>query len=304
VLQLILWIGISQSKFYNWRNRYGKPNEHNGLVPREHWLDNWERTAILEYHQRHPLEGYRRLTFMMLDEDIVAVSPSTVYRVLSSAGLLKRWNKNPNKKGSGFSQPQHPHEHWHVDVSHINICGTFYYLCSVLDGWSRYVVHWELRESMKESEIEIIIQRSRECYPDASPRIITDNGPQFIAREFKEYIRISGMSHVRTSPYYPQSNGKIERYHRTLKSECIRQGVLLSLEDARDVVEDFVNHYNTIRLHSAIGYVTPYARLTGRDKEVFEERDAKLKTARSARKAKPIKAPEFDVIQSCQIGLD
>jgi len=179
VLQLILWIGVSRSKFYNWRVRYGKPNEHNGLVPREHWLDDWERTAILEYHQRHPLEGYRRLTFMMLDEDIVAVSPSTVYRVLSRAGLLKRWNKNPNKKGSGFSQPQNPHEHWHVDVSHINICGTFYYLCSVLDGWSRYVVHWELRESMKESEIEIIIQRSRECYPDASPRIITDNGPQF-----------------------------------------------------------------------------------------------------------------------------
>jgi len=96
-------------------------------------------------------------------------------------------------------------------------------------AWSRYVVHWELRESMKESEIEIIIQRSRECYPDASPRIITDNGPQFIAREFKEYIRISGMSHVRTSPYYPQSNGKIERYHRTLKASASGQECYWSL---------------------------------------------------------------------------
>ncbi len=92
---------------------------------------------------------------------------------------------------------------------------------------------------MKEAEIETIIQRAREKYPDVSPRIISDNGPQFIAREFKEYIRVTGMTHIRTSPYYPQTNGKLERYHRTIKSECIRPGVILSLEDARIVVEDY-----------------------------------------------------------------
>ena len=282
----IVWLGISTSKFYNWKKRYGKVNEHNGLVPRDFWLEEWEKAAIIDFHRQHPLEGYRRLAFMLLDRDIVAVSPSSVYRVLSSAGLLKRWNRKESKKGTGFRQPLRPHDHWHVDISYINVCGTFYYLCSVLDGCSRYIVHWEIRESMSESDVEIIIQRARERFPDTSPRIISDNGPQFVARDFKEFIRLTGMQHVRTSPYYPQSNGKIERWHKSLKSEWIRPGVLLSLQDAREAVGDFVHHYNTIRLHSAIGYVTPEARLMGREQQIFKERDAKLEAAREARKAK------------------
>ena len=133
-------------------------------------------------------------------------------------------------------QPLAPHEHWHVDVSYINIAGTFYYLCSLLDGCRRSIVHWELRESMTEADVEIILQRGRENYPHAKPRIISDNGPQFIARDFKEFIRIAGMTHVRTSPYYPQSNGKIERWHKSLKADCIRPGVPLNLQDARRLV--------------------------------------------------------------------
>jgi transposase InsO family protein len=110
---------------------------------------------------------------------------------------------------------------------------------------------------MKESDVEIILQRAREKFPDAKPRIISDNGPQFIAKDFKEFIRISGMTHVRTSPYYPQSNGKLERYHKTIKVTCIRINTPLSLGDARRLVADFVEHYNNTRLHSAIGYITP-----------------------------------------------
>ena len=88
-------------------------------------------------------------------------------------------------KGTGFEQPLQPHQHWHIDVSYINLCGTFYYLCSVLDGFSRFLVHWDLRESMTEAEIEIILQGAKEKYPEAKPRIISDNGPQFIARDLK-----------------------------------------------------------------------------------------------------------------------
>jgi transposase InsO family protein len=104
---------------------------------------------------------------MMMDADIVAVSPSSVYRVLTDAGLLQRWNRKPSRKGTGFNQPVKAHEHWHIDISYINICGTFYYLCSILDGFSRYIVHWEIREAMKESDVEIILQRAREKFPDA-----------------------------------------------------------------------------------------------------------------------------------------
>jgi putative transposase len=277
---------LSRSKYYEWRDRYGKANEHNVLIPRDHWLEPWEKDAIIDFHHRFPLEGYRRLTFMMLDRDIVAVSPSSTYRVLKGAGLLDCWKPKPSLKGTGFVQPLGPHEHWHVDVSYLNICGTFFYLCSLLDGCSRAIVHWELRETMTEADVEIILQRSLEKYPHAKPRIISDNGPQFIARDFKEFIRIAGLTHVRTSPYYPQSNGKIERWHKSLKNDCIRPGVPLNLQDARRLVTRFVEHYNTVRLHSAIGYITPADKLDGKEEAIFAARDQKLLQARETRKIK------------------
>ena len=171
-------------------------------------------------------------------------------------------------------------------ISYINLVGTFYYLCTVLDGYSRTVIHWDLRESMTEQDVEIILQRAHERYPLARPRIISDNGPQFIAKDFKEFIRISGMTHVRTSPNYPQSNGKIERWHHTLKGECIRVRTPLSLEEARRLIVQFVTHYNEVRLHSAIDYITPKDKLQGRADQILQDRDRKLQQAREGRQRK------------------
>jgi putative transposase len=281
--RFITWLEVTASKFYSWRQRYGRVNEHNGWVPRDFWLEDWEKQAIIGFHLKNPLEGYRRLTFMMLDDDVVAVSPSSVWRVLSQAGLLRRWNGAASKKGTGFQQPAEAHQHWHIDVSYINIAGTFYYLCSVLDGYSRFIVHWDLRESMTEADIEIIPQAAKEKHPQAKPRIISDNGPQFIARDFKEFIRIAGMTHVRTSPYYPQSNGKLERWHKSLKNECIRPGTPLTPEDGRRLIQQYVDHYNMVRLHSAIGFVTPADMLAGRQEAIHAARDRKLEEARRQR---------------------
>jgi transposase InsO family protein len=284
--QLVKWLGIGMSKFYDWKQLHGKVNEHNALVPRDHWLEAWEKEAILAFHADHPLEGYRRQTYLMLDANIVAASPATVYRVLKDAGCFERWNRAESAKGTGFVQPLAPHDHWHVDVSYVNVCGTFYYLISVLDGCSRFLVHGELRESMKEADVEIVLQRAREKFPLAASRIISDNGPQFVAKDFKEFIRLCGMTHVRTSPYYPQSNGKIERWHGTLKRDCLRPNVPLSLEEARRLVDRFVDDYNHRRLHSAIGYVTPADKLAGRETMIFAERDRKLVEARERRAAR------------------
>jgi putative transposase len=156
---------------------------------------------------------------------------------LERCSWISKWNGKPSKKGTGFEQPLAAHHQCRLDVSYINISGTFYYLCSILDGCSRYIVNWDLRESMTEAEIEVILERAKELHPEARPRIISDNGPQFIAKDFNEFIRISGMTHVRTSPSYPQSNGNIERWHKSLKGECIRPGTPLSLGDARRLVE-------------------------------------------------------------------
>ncbi len=258
-------------------------NEHNSWIPRDHWLTDAEKQSIIRFHFDQPLEGYRRLTYMMLDADVVAVSSSSVYRVLKEADLIGCSTSKPSKKGTGFVQPLAPHKHWHIDISYINLAGTFYYMFSILDGYSRLIVHWDIRQQMLESDVEIILQEAREKYPDATPRIISDNGPQFIAKDFKQFIRISGMTHVRTSPYYPQSNGKLERYHRTIKNDCIRPGTPLTLNDAKTLVTSFVENYNERRLHSAIGYITPLDKLLGREEAIFKARDAKLEAARLAR---------------------
>jgi transposase InsO family protein len=222
VRQFLGWLGIAASKFPDGTARSGAANEHNALVPRDGWLEPWETAAILEFHRGHPLEGYRRLAFIMLDADVVAVSPSSVDRVLRQAGVIQPRYHKPSLKGKGFQQPLRAHDHGHVDISSIHIAGTFFSLCSLLDGSSRSLVHGEIRETMTEAEVETIIPRARERFPDERPRIIADNGPQFLAKDFPEFIRICGMTHVRTSPYYPQSNGKRERWSKTLKGECIR----------------------------------------------------------------------------------
>ncbi len=189
-------------------------------------------------------------------------------------------------------QPLRPHEHWHVDVSYINVSGTFNYLTSLLDGQSRFIVHWEIRESMTERDVETIVQRALEQHPNAKPRIISDNGPQFIARDFKEFIRVAGITHVRTSPHYPQSNGKLKRWHGSLKRECVRLAALSSSEEARSRISSYVAHYNNCRLHSAIGYVTPADKLAGLDEVIFAERDRKLEEARD-RRATARRAPRM-----------
>ncbi len=290
--QIVGWLGIAESTFHDWQRRAGLPNRHNASVPRDFWILPEERAAILAAHARCPDDGYRRLCYMLLDADEVAVSPATVYRVLSAAGRLRPVALEPSKKGTGFHQPTAPHAHWHIDISYLSICGTFYYLCSILDGFSRAIVHWDIAESMREADVELIVQRALERFPGVQPRIISDNGPQFVADDFKAFIRLVGLTHVRTSPYYPQSNGKKERWYKTLKVEAIRKRTPLSLADARAVVEAFVLYYNTQRLHSAIGYVTPQAMLEGRAEAIIEGRRAKLAAARQKRRDAHLAQPE------------
>ncbi len=282
--RLLGWLELSPGKYHAWKKRQGQPNDHNAKVPSRHWLLAWEREAIIAFAREHPLEGYRRLCYLMIDAAVVACAPSTVYRVLKSAGLLQSWEVKPSSKGQGFEQPTAAHQHWHIDISYLNIAGTFYYLCSILDGYSRFIVHWALAERMTTADVEIVLQAARERVPGATPRVISDNGPQFIARDFKEYIRLCGMTHVRTSPHYPQSNGKLERYHKSLKSEAIRPNSPVSLTDARGIVGRYVEDYNTQRLHSAIGYVTPQAKLEGRESAIFAQRHQRLGQARAARR--------------------
>jgi putative transposase len=286
LVRLLGWLQLSPRKFHRWKDRYGKANEHNAMIPRDHWIEPHERAAIIAFARDYPLEGYRRLTFMMLDRNVAAVSPATTYRLLKAAGFIGLRPPRPSAKGKGFVQPLAPHEHWHIDFSYLNIGGTFYYLCSVLDGCSRALLAWDIRPQMTEADSEIVLQRAREAYPNARPQVISDNGPQFVARDFKEFIRLWQATHVFCSPHYPQSNGKLERFHRTLKEQAIRPKTPLNLADAKRIVGEFIDYYNTVRLHSAIGYIAPADRLAGHHTAIFAARDKKLESARQARQIK------------------
>ena len=282
--KLLQLIGISSSKYYSWIDRKDQLNNHNGIIPKQHWILDFERQAIIGYAKEHLGEGYRRLTYMMIDDNIAAVSPSTTYRVLKSAGLLNRWNKiKKSSKGNGFIQPTAPHQHWHNDIKYVNFRGSFLFLISVIDGYSRYIVHHELRMSMQEFDVEITVQRALEKYPGFKPRLITDNGPQYISKDFAEYLKFAGLQHIRTSIAYPQSNGKIERYHRTIHEECFAAKSMINLEDARDQIAKFIDYYNNKRLHSSLFYLTPDDFLNNRITEKLNERNTKLLLAKKAR---------------------
>lgn len=285
---MLIWLELSTGKYYNWKRRKYHKNEHNGHIPKSHWILPWEREAIIAYRHEHPEEGYRRLCYMMLDENVAAVSPSTVYRILKAEKLLTTQWRYEKTKGSGFEQPTRPHQHWHLDITYINFKGTFVYLAALVDGYSRYIVHYELKTSMEAIDIEIMLERARLKFPDASPVLITDNGPQFIAKELKIYLNLMNITHRRTRFFYPQSNGKSERFNQSCKNEFVRRHSFLSLQDLLNQLAYYIKIYNTVRLHSAIGYITPYNMLMGRQEEIFSERRAKLERARQKRMEKSI----------------
>lgn len=161
--------------------------------------------------------------------------------------------------------------------------GTFLFLIGILDGYSRYLVHHELRSSMEHKDVILVVERAREKFPQANPRVISDRGGQFITREFKQYLRWAGLTQTLISVSYPQSSGKIERFYTTIKGECPRKSSFLSIEDARRIIDDFVIYYNNQRLHNALDYIAPLALIAGRKEEVLKKRAEELGKTRALR---------------------
>ena len=153
-----------------------------------------------------------------------------------------------------------------------------------MDGYSRYILHHELRANMTEYDVELTIQKALDKHPKEKPRIISDNGGQFISKDFQEFIKIAELTHIKTSVAYPQSNGKLERFHRSIGIECLNTKSFISIEDARDNIKKYIEFYNTTRLHSALGFLTPVIFLMGNPKEHFKIRDEKLMDATKNRK--------------------
>jgi len=164
------------------------------------------------------------------------------------------------------------------------------FFTSVLDGYSRFIVHWDLRASMTTDDVELVIQRALESLPKgvSKPRLISDNGPQYISTEFRSYLRDQEVVHSRIRVGHPQSNGKIERFHKSLKSECIRVSPLGDLDEAWEIIKSYVQAYNHERLHASLNDLTPSDYLKGLEHVTkrLEDRKAALETARKIRREK------------------
>lgn len=284
--KLTKFADLSISKFSEW-NRDHSGTKRNRKVPCSNRIADTEKERVVDFKKANPTIGYRALCWMMVDRSIAFISPSSVLRILAEAGLNTKWTHTPGEpKKKGFDQPVAVHEQWHTDISYVNYKGTFVYLIAVLDGFSRSILAWDIRTSMTDFDVSIVLFRACEKWimgTEFHPRVITDNGKQFFSKEYKMALRESGLTHTKTAPYHPQSNGKIERFHGTAKSEFLRIAPVYSLEHMKREFNQWVDHYNRVRLHSAIGYVAPYDVLEGRRDAILEERKRKLERARKTR---------------------
>ena len=277
---LLKFAGISQRTWSEWMQRRDIPTKHNNNIPKNYYLTPEEISAIVLFCTLNQLKGYRMLCYEMIDKNIAFVACSSVYNIIKRYNLGKKWAETVEMKKHGFDQPKAVHEQWHIDFSYIKINGVFYYFLGILDGFSRKMLNWRLCENMSGINAEILVAETKELYPEAvNVRIISDNGSQFISKDFAELLVLLEFTHTFTSANHPQSNGKLERFNRTLKSEHVRRSAYLNYKDACIRMAQWIAYYNSERLHSAIWYLTPNDVFNGRTAKRLAERKEKLHTA-------------------------
>ena len=277
---ILRYAGISQRTWRDWGKRRGVQTKHNNNIPKNYHLTPEEIAAIVIYCTTNPLKGYRMQCWEMVDKNVAFVSTGSVYNVIKRNNLGKKWAEVEELKKHGFDQPKAVHEQWHIDFSYIKVAGAFYYFLGILDGFSRKMLNWKLCQNMEGINAEILVAETKELYPEAvNVRIISDNGSQFISKDFAELIVFLEFGHTFTSANHPQSNGKLERFNRTLKSEHVRRSAYLNYQDACMRMSDWIAYYNCQRLHSAIWYLTPNDVFENRTSARIAERKEKLHTA-------------------------
>lgn len=284
VRRILTHLGLTPARYRGWVAREARDQltDRPPIAPGYDVILPAEREAVVRYALEHPKDGYRRLTWQMIDADVAYLSPSSVYRILQDADLLYRW-KRSTAHGPPPAQPTRPHQRWHTDLMYLRIADTWYFLVSVLDAYSRYVVHWELLTTMTAADVRLVVQEALER-TGAQPAIVSDNGSQFTAAEFKDLVRRFALDHIRIRTYHPESNGLLERYHRSTR-EALAEADLRNLTQARAIIAEWVRQYNEDRLHAALGYLPPAAFYRGNPAARHAERQAKLARGRDQRRA-------------------
>lgn len=291
-------LGIARGSYYRWLREEAWAKERPTVTlppvsPYEALSE--EKQAVLTYARKHPELRHREMAWRMVDEDVVYLSPSTVYRILKEANLVCPWRRRAKRKKAQAERATRPDQRWSTDLMHIEVGCRVYFFIAFLDEFSRYIVHHELLLGMDGQSVSLAAQTAIETLPKGpdgkplvTPEIRSDNGSCYVSKEFRVVLAENGLGHHRIKPHCPEENGIIERANRTLREELEGED-LTDLLMADRVLARLVHRYNTERLHSALGYLPPWEFYRGDPLSRFLERQKKLFRARHERREKNLK---------------
>lgn len=291
-------LGINRSTFYNWYQRYLESG-YDGLAARSSsskrfWnkIPDFVQEQVVDIALEEPDKSPRELAFHITDKYEYFISESSVYRILKSYDLITSPAFILMSAGDKFKNPtRRVNELWQTDFTYFRIIGWgWYYLSTVLDDYSRYIISWKLTESMTAEDVkdtlDLAIAKTGvdKVKVKHKPRLLSDNGPSYLSKDLKEYLDQKQMDHTRGAPYHPMTQGKIERYHLTMKNVIKLEHYYFPWELEAEL-EKFVNYYNNERYHESINNVTPADVFYGRHHEVLSRRERiKIETIKSRRK--------------------
>ena len=297
VKRTLAQLGVSKSTFYEWYRRYLDEGPA-GLSPRpsqrrRFWnrIPDLERERLVEIALQKPEMSARQLAWYVSDNEGYFISESSVYRILKDYDLLTSPAYIVMTAADEFQhKTKRVHELWQTDFTYFKITGWgWYYLSTVLDDYSRYIVSWKLRTSMAAEDVKATLDAALaktdvdQVKVRHRPRLLSDNGPCYISKELSEYLADREMEHTRGKPYHPQTQGKIERYHRTMKNVVKLQNYYQPEVLEREL-ERFVDYYNNERVHESLDNVTPADVYLGRHHEILTARQLlKMQTLRRRR---------------------
>jgi transposase InsO family protein len=279
-------LGIARRTFYRWYDRYveGGPEalEDRPSRPSRVWnrICAEVQSQIIDMALEQSELSPRELAVRFTDEKRYFVSEATVYRLLKAHDLITSPAFVVIKAAEEFKdKTTRPNEMWQTDFTYFKIIGWgWVYLSTVLDDFSRYIIAWKLCTTMRAEDVTDTLELALTASGCDSarvlhkPKLLSDNGPSYIAAELAEWIDANGMSHVRGAPLHPQTQGKIERWHQTLKNRILLENYFLP-GDLERQIEAFIEHYNHQRYHESLGNVTPADVYFGRAADIIEQRE-------------------------------
>lgn len=278
-------LGVSQSSFYRWYKAY-RDNGYEGLVarsksPRQFWnkLPESVKEQCLEVALEHPELSPRELAWHITDQHEYFISESSVYRLLKQYDLITSPAYILLQAGDKFHTPtKRINELWQTDFTYFKIVGWgWYFLSTVLDDYSRYIISWKLTTTMGADDVKLTLDDAigrtgaDQVVVKHRPRLLSDNGPCYLSKELKEYLKERKMEHTRGAPYHPQTQGKIERYHRSMKNVVKLENYYYPWE-LEKAIGQFVDYYNHQRYHESLDNVTPADMFYDRYEEIMDRR--------------------------------